>query len=114
MIRMVSRLRARWENGPAMLRGGDAQPEVLPGEEGDAVVQLQGGFGEKVDGGGSETTKGFRGQGLGRVAEVGEHKDSAFTRVARALVGEHRAVVRAETDQRSPGKFRGSGADLDH
>jgi hypothetical protein len=36
----------------AMLRRSDAQPEVLPWEERDAVVQLQGGFGEKVDGGG--------------------------------------------------------------
>jgi hypothetical protein len=35
-----------------MLRGGNAQPEVLPGEEGDALVQLQGSIGEQVDGGG--------------------------------------------------------------
>jgi hypothetical protein len=35
-----------------MLRGGNAQPDVLAGEEGEALVQLQGSFGKQVDGGG--------------------------------------------------------------
>src|SRR6478735_12578957 len=110
MIRMVSR-----PGASSQLLRRNAQPEVLPGQEGDAVIQLQGCFGEKVDGGRGEPAERFCRDGLGGVAEVGQDQDDgAALRRTRTLVAEHCAVVGAEIDQRGPRQPGGAGPDLDH